>query len=103
MEGDMRSGQAQKDQWRTTFDWIAPVYDQGGPGGFAHYGRRLVEVVGVRPGQRVLDIATGRGAALFPAAEIIRGDGAVVGIDLAEGMVRATTDEACDGAWWPRC
>ena len=84
---------ARKAQTRAVFDRIAPDYDAAGPGCFAHYGRRLVEVVGVEPGQRVLDVATGRGAALFPAAERVGAAGAVVGIDLAEGMVRATGDE----------
>jgi ubiquinone/menaquinone biosynthesis C-methylase UbiE len=80
--------------WIAAFDWIAPAYDGGGPGGFAHYGRRLVEEVGVQPGHQVLDIATGRGAVLFPAAEAVGSTGSVVGIDLAPGMVSATSAEA---------
>lgn len=78
-----------KAQTRAIFERIAPDYDLAGPGCFAHYGRRLVEVVGVEPGQRVLDVATGRGAVLFPAAERVGAAGEVIGIDLAEGMVRA--------------
>ncbi len=85
---------ARKAQTRAFFDRIAPDYDAAGPGCFAHFGRRLVEVVGVAPGQRVLDVATGRGAVLFPAAERAGAAGTVVGIDLAEGMVRATDEEA---------
>ncbi len=84
---------ARKAQTRAIFERIAPDYDMAGPGCFAHYGRRLVEVVGVEPGQRVLDVATGRGAVLFPAAERVGAAGEVVGIDLAEAMVRATGDE----------
>jgi len=76
------------------FDRIARDYDQGGRGCFAHFGRRLVDLVGVASGQRVLDVACGRGAILFPAAERVGAAGAVVGIDLAEGMVRATRHEA---------
>jgi O-methyltransferase/aklanonic acid methyltransferase len=85
---------ARKAQMRATFDRIAPDYDVAGPGCFAHFGRRLVEVVGVDPGQHVLDVATGRGAVLFPAAERVGTAGEVVGIDLSEGMVRAAQDEA---------
>jgi SAM-dependent methyltransferase len=79
---------------RTTgrFNRIAPHYDAGGQACFAHFGRRLVDEVGVEPGHRVLDVATGRGAALFPAAERV-GAGQVVGIDLAEAMVRTTSEE----------
>ncbi len=85
---------ARKARTTSMFDRIAPHYDAGGPGWFAHYGRRLVDAVGVAPGQHVLDVATGRGAALFPAAERVGATGTVTGIDLAEEMVRATSDEA---------
>jgi len=82
-----------KAQTRAAFNRIAPEYDVAGPGCFAHYGRRLVEVVGVEAGQRVLDVATGRGAVLVPAAERVGATGEVVGIDLAEGMVDAANAE----------
>lgn len=42
----------------------------------------------------MLDVATGRGAVLFPAAERAGATGEVVGVDLAEGMVQATNEEA---------
>jgi ubiquinone/menaquinone biosynthesis C-methylase UbiE len=83
---------ARKAEFRTVFDRLAPHYDAG-PGCFAHFGRRLIEVVTIEPGQRVLDVATGRGAVLFPAIERVGPEGEVVGIDLSEGMVRATSDE----------
>ncbi len=83
---------AHKAQTRGFFNMIAPDYDVAGC--FAHFGRRLVDVAGVEPGQRVLDVATGRGAVLFPAAERVGRAGEVVGIDLAEGMARAARDEA---------
>lgn len=51
---------ARKMQTRATFDRIAPDYDTSGPGCFAHFGRRLMEAVGAEPGQRLLDVATGR-------------------------------------------
>jgi len=69
-------------------------YDAAGPGCFAHFGRRLVAVAGIEPGQRVLDVASGRGAVLFPAAELIGQTGDIVGIDLADEMARATNEEA---------
>ena len=82
-----------KAQVRTQFNAIAPDYDSG-PGCFAHFGRRLVEAAGVAPGQRVLDVASGRGAVLLPSAERVGKSGEVVGVDLAEEMARATNDEA---------
>jgi ubiquinone/menaquinone biosynthesis C-methylase UbiE len=82
-----------KAQVRTQFNTIATDYDAG-PGCFAHFGRRLVAVADIKPGQRVLDVASGRGAVLFPAAESVGSTGEVVGIDLADEMARATNDEA---------
>ena len=63
-------------------------------GAFAHFGQRLVDAGGVEPGQRVLDVATGRGAVLFPAAERVGVAGDAIGVDLAEGMVKAANEEA---------
>lgn len=83
---------ARKAQLGAQYTQLAPEYDADG--GFAHFGRRLVEIVGVEPGQRVLDVASGRGAVLFPAAERAGPAGHVEGIDLAEGMVRATNQDA---------
>src|ERR1700694_1372197 len=76
------------------FDRLAPEYDAVGPHCFAYFGRRLVEEVGITAGQHVLDVASGRGAVLFAATEKVGPTGSVVGIDLAEGMVRATNAEA---------
>jgi ubiquinone/menaquinone biosynthesis C-methylase UbiE len=86
------SPEAQKEQVRALFSGLASEYDAHG--GFAHFGRRLVDIAGVEPGQRVLDVASGRGAVLFPAAERVGVEGQVEGIDLAEGMVQATNVEA---------
>jgi ubiquinone/menaquinone biosynthesis C-methylase UbiE len=63
-------------------------------GAFAHFGQRLVAELGIEPGQRVLDVATGRGAVFFPAVERVGPAGEAVGVDLAENMVRATNEEA---------
>jgi SAM-dependent methyltransferase len=89
----MSDAAARKARATNMFERIAPHYDAAGQGCFAHFGRRLVDEVGVEPGFHVLDVATGRGAALFPA-ERVGTAGQVIGIDLAEAMVRATTEEA---------
>jgi len=86
------SPEARKAQVSAQFSQLAPVYDFAG--GFARFGRRLVDAAGVEPGQRVLDVASGRGAALFPAAERVGSAGHVEGIDLAEGMVQAVNADA---------
>src|SRR5688572_25387548 len=83
---------ARKTETAAQFNRMATDFDA--EGAFAHFGQRLVDVVGIEPGQRVLDVATGRGAVLFPAAERVGTAGEAVGIDLAEGMVRAANEEA---------
>src|SRR5215203_1041052 len=87
------AAQSRKAQMQALFNTVARTYDTVGPAGFAHFGRELVDIVGVDPGQRVLDIATGRGAVLFSAAECAGTSGEVVGIDLAESMLEATSAE----------
>ena len=66
-------------------------YDRVGTPIFGRLGRRLVELAGVHAGDRVLDVATGRGAVLFAAAERAGERGRVVGVDLAEEMVALTS------------
>lgn len=90
MNDDLSSRKVRaKDQ----FNAIVAEYDTG-PGCFAHFGRRLVDAAEIQPGQRVLDVASGRGAVLFPCAERVGQTGVVVGVDLADEMVRVTSAEA---------
>lgn len=74
-----------------TFDRAAQNFGQRGPRHFDYFGRRLVELADIAPGAKVLDVATGRGAVLFPTAERVGGNGHVSAIDLAEGMIRETS------------
>ena len=71
----------------------AQHYDRVGTPIFGQLGRRLVELAGVRAGDRVLDVATGRGAVLFAATELVGERGRVIGVDLAEEMVALTSDD----------
>ena len=71
----------------------AATYGQVGLRFFSHFGRRLVEQARIPNGAKVLDIATGRGAVLFPAAEAVGPQGHVTGIDLAKEMVKETSRE----------
>jgi ubiquinone/menaquinone biosynthesis C-methylase UbiE len=77
------------------FDEIASEYDQHIPF-FATYGRSLVAWCGLQPGQRVLDIAAGRGAVAGPAALAVGPHGEVVAIDNAPGMLRALSADHRD-------
>jgi hypothetical protein len=42
------------------FTQAAPTYGTVGPPHFTYFARRVVEFAGVVPGDRVLDVATGR-------------------------------------------
>jgi ubiquinone/menaquinone biosynthesis C-methylase UbiE len=70
------------------FSRAASTYDRVGPPFFSYFGRRLVELARIPNGTAVLDVATGRGAILFPAAEQVGSCGRVVGVDLSTGMLR---------------
>jgi len=85
------------------FDGAAARYDREGPSIFQQFGARLVELMAMEPvlspsaslrvnsvegpGARVLDVATGRGAVLVPAAQRVGARGHVIGIDLSRAMV----------------
>jgi len=75
------------------YNRVASLYGQVGPDAFADAGRRLVEHMGIAEGTKVLDVGVGRGANLFPAAKKTGPHGQVIGIDLAENMVRETAAE----------
>lgn len=72
------------------FDRLAETYDNVGVDFFTTFGRRLVEVAGVGPGEQVLDVGCGSGAVTFAAAAAVGAEGSVTAIDLAPAMVERT-------------
>ena len=76
------------------FERSAPTYDAVGVAFYTDVGRRLVALADVQPGERVVDLGCGRGAALFPAATAVGPTGTVLGIDLAPTMVALTRADA---------
>jgi len=83
--------QDKKDTLRGVFTRSASSYERIRY--FPVFGEWLVEMAQVPEGAQVLDVACGRGAVLFPAAERVGPSGHVIGIDLAEGMARETEAE----------
>ena len=75
------------------FDRAAPTYDRVGDAYHDYFGERLVELAGVADGDRVLDVACGRGASLVPAARRAGATGHVLGVDLSAEMVAAAAQE----------
>jgi ubiquinone/menaquinone biosynthesis C-methylase UbiE len=84
-----------KSQAKIQFNAVAADYDAG-PGNFGYFGNRLAMAADIQPGQRVLDVACGRGAVLFPCAELAGQTGEAIGIDLSDKMVRATNSAAIE-------
>jgi O-methyltransferase/aklanonic acid methyltransferase len=74
------------------FGQVAASYDTVIPY-FATFGAQLVGAACPREGERVLDLACGRGACLRPAASAVGPRGFVLGVDLAEPMIAATAAE----------
>lgn len=85
--------EAQKEHIAGLYHRVASTFDQIGPNFFAYAGQNLVKRIAITQGAHVLDVAAGRGANLFPAAEAVGPGGRAIGIDLAPGMVQETTAE----------
>jgi SAM-dependent methyltransferase len=78
------------------FDRAAGTYDAVGVPWFGPIARGLVEALDVQPGERVLDLGCGRGAALLPLARAAGPTGSALGLDLAPRMVELTAHDARD-------
>ena len=69
------------------------------PALFAQWPPRLTEAAGIRPGDRVLDVACGTGVLARHLAERVGPTGSVVGLDLNEGMLAVATRQAPGVEW----
>lgn len=91
------NGQQVKQSIADVFDRASDTYDRTGVEFFGIVGRTLVQRAAVRPGERVLELGCGRGAATVPAAARVGPAGHVLALDLAQGMVsrlRADVEKA---------
>jgi ubiquinone/menaquinone biosynthesis C-methylase UbiE len=75
------------------YDAAAATYNRVGPSFFSHFGRRLASGIEIAPGSKALDVATGTGAVLVPAAELVGDEGRVVGIDISPLMINRARAE----------
>lgn len=84
---------AQREQWnRDGAAWRRwnPMLDRW----YGEVTRLMLDSVGIRPGQRILDIAAGAGEPAISAAERVGPDGYVLATDLSEGIVALAQEEA---------
>jgi len=89
--GPAASGTLEEPQVRAMFDRIARVYDVMNSvmtAGLHHrWRRRAIDLAGVGPGDRVLDVATGTGDLAIEAARRVGPAGEVIGTDFSEEML----------------
>jgi SAM-dependent methyltransferase len=90
---EFRSGQRQQwnvaaHGWRT---WAGMIDRATG-----HVSERLVEMAGIEPGHRVLDIAAGYGQPSLTAAGVAGPDGSVVATDISAEMLAYGRERAAD-------
>jgi SAM-dependent methyltransferase len=64
----------------------------------AHVSERMLDLAGLRPGSRVLDIASGRGEPAVRAARRVAPDGVVVGTDRSDEMLAFARERAATEA-----
>jgi SAM-dependent methyltransferase len=78
----------------------AEIYDEFFlPAIFAQWAPRLVEAVGLRPGERVVDVASGTGVLAREALAAVSPDGEVVGVELNPGMLAVARRKAPAVDW----
>lgn len=92
-EENLKSSSDFKSRLSDIFTRSSPTYDQIGPKFFSYFGEKLVQYADLQKGSSVLDVACGRGAVLFPAADAVSPEGEVVGIDIASGMIEQIKQE----------
>jgi SAM-dependent methyltransferase len=83
-------------RFAAVFDGLAAGYDQSGVPFFTLIAHGLVERLAPRPGDNVLEIGSGRGAATFPLATAVGETGRVDALDIAPAMVRLLAEDTAD-------
>lgn len=76
------------------WDRAAAFYGQAGPPIFSISAQRLLELMSLKPGDRLLDVACGTGAVAIPAAKKVGSSGQVTATDYSPYMVAEAEREA---------
>ena len=77
-----------------TYDAAADSFDHPANSFWERFGSATVERLGLKSGQRVLDVCCGSGASALPAARLVGPTGQVVGVDLSQGLLELARKKA---------
>jgi ubiquinone/menaquinone biosynthesis C-methylase UbiE len=91
------TGQLDKFDPKSTYDEASHDYENAARDYWQYISIRTVELLDVKPGDRVLDVPCGSGASLVAAAHRVGPSGRVVGVDYAEQMVAIAEEKARAG------
>ncbi|HZE87922.1 MAG TPA: class I SAM-dependent methyltransferase, partial [Verrucomicrobiae bacterium] len=83
-----------KERARATYDAAADTFDDPALSFWDRFGRRTVERLDLRPGEKVLDVCCGSGGSAIPAAERVGPAGAVLGADISERLLELARAKA---------
>jgi ubiquinone/menaquinone biosynthesis C-methylase UbiE len=78
----------------STYNAAADFFDAPALSYWDRIGQRTVERMSLMPGASVLDVCCGSGASAIPAAKAIGPNGRLLGIDLAENLLRLAQGKA---------
>jgi ubiquinone/menaquinone biosynthesis C-methylase UbiE len=77
-----------------TYDAAADHYDDPANTFWDRFGRGTIARLGLRRGDKVLDVCCRSGASAIPAAEVVGSEGSVRGVDLAENLLALARTKA---------
>jgi ubiquinone/menaquinone biosynthesis C-methylase UbiE len=77
-----------------TYNAAADFYDHPTNTFWERYGRRTIERLKLPNGASVLDVCCGSGASAIPAAQAVGPGGSVIGVDLAENLLKLARTKA---------
>ena len=85
-----------------TVEEVWRTYDDAEQRLTAPVSERMLDLAELRPGMRVLDLATGRGEPAVRAAHRVGPTGAVLGVDLCKELLRMARERAARRSLEPR-
>jgi ubiquinone/menaquinone biosynthesis C-methylase UbiE len=90
---------AQVERVRRRYRWLAPVFDWLGPAWLERARARAVELLGLQPGETVLDLGCGTGRSLPMIEAAIGRGGRLVGVDASADMLARARQRVDDHGW----